>query len=307
MTMPIERYRVIRTGNGEYLMCNEDLLSIESESRRRLGVSRREFTLLALSAAAVAMLPGAALAGAVTESTVEIDTGDGKADCYFVHPSKGKHPGVLMWPDFMGLRPAYAQLAKKLAHSGYAVLAINPYYRHAKAPIVEKADFDDKVAMSKFGEYSESLGSDKVRKDAKACLAFLDGHASVDTARKIGTMGYCMGGGFALLTATEVPERVGAFASFHGGGLTSEGALRLISTKLKAQALIAIADDDDKAEPEGKSTLRTTFDAAKLPAEIEVYAGANHGWCTPDMVSLYHEAQAKRAWSRLLALYERAL
>jgi carboxymethylenebutenolidase len=288
-------------------MCNEDILHHEAQSRQQRGLSRRDFTLLALSAAAVAMLPGATHAGAMTESSVEIDTGEGKADCFFVHASKGKHPGVLMWPDFMGLRPAYMQLATKLAHSGYAVLVVNPYYRNAKAPIMEKADFENKEAMTKLGEYTRALSTERIRSDATAYLAFLDGHTSVDATRKLGTQGYCMSGRFALLTAATAPERVGAFASFHGGGLAREDSLALISTQLKAQALIAIAADDDAAEPEAKTTLRQAFDKVKLPAEIEVYEGAKHGWCTPDMVSLYHEAQAKRAWGRLLALYERAL
>ncbi len=290
-------------------MCDEHTLQKEVESRRQLGWSRRDFNLLALSAAAIAMLPGTAVAADIEESMVDIRTSDGVADCYFAHPTKGKYPGVLLWPDYFSLRPAYKQLAKKLAQSGYSVLVINQYYRSEKSPVVEKVDFDDKSTMALMSKLSGALSATTLVVDSKAVVAFLDRQPSVDTGRKIGAMGYCMGGGFTFHTAAAVPDRIGAIASFHGGGLVSKesDSTHLLIPKFKAHALIAIAEGDDKRDPETKTILRTAFAAAKLPAEIEVYVGAKHGWCTPDMTELYSEAHAQRAWGRLLALFARAL
>jgi carboxymethylenebutenolidase len=121
-------------------------------------------------------------------------------------------------------------------------------------------------------------------------------------------MGYCMGGPMIMRTAAARPDRIGAAASFHGGGLVSEAAdsPHLLIPQMQAQFLIAIAENDDASQPEAKNTLRESFASAGLQAEIEVYAGAQHGWCPPDS-TVYHEEQAERAWSRLLALFETAL
>jgi carboxymethylenebutenolidase len=290
-------------------MCNEHTLRVEADARRALALSRRDFNILALSAAAVALLPGAMVAADVKESMVDIKTADGVADCYFVHPAKGRHPGVLMWPDFMGLRPAYKMLAKQLAKSGYSVLVINTYYRGAKSPIMEKADFDDSAAMEKISEQVKQLNAEKVDLDAKACIAFLDDQSSVDKKKKIGTLGYCMTGAFAFRTAAVAADRVGAMASFHGGGLVSDRPTspHLLIPGIKARALIAIAENDDEREPETRSALSNAFAKADLPAEVEVYPGTQHGWCTPDMSAYYNETQAQRAWGRLLAMFEKAL
>jgi carboxymethylenebutenolidase len=290
-------------------MCDEDVLRAESRARRERRVSRRDFNLLALSAAAVALLPTSAVAArAVTQSRVTVTTPDGAADAFLVHPAEGRHPAVILWPDFMGLRPAYEQMAAHLAESGYAVLVVNPYYRGAKAPILEKADFDNEAAMKQFGELSRQVTAAGVVSDAKACISFLDAHAAVDTGRGIGTLGYCYGGSFAFRTAGAVPGRVAALATFHAGGLVSDkpGSPHQLIPELKAQALIAIAAGDAEHEPKTQETLRAAFDDAGLAAEIEVYE-ASHGWCTPDMVAYYDEQQAQRAWGRLLKLFERAL
>lgn len=289
-------------------MCTDDTIRKEAAARRRLGLSRREFNLAAMSAAAVAMLPGEARAADLRQAMVDVKTADGVADCYFVHPGKGKHPGVLLWPDFMSLRPAYKLLADKLARSGYAVLVLNMYYRDARSPIIEKADFNDKEVMGKIGGYVKTMTSARLLADARACLGFLDRQPAVDVKRKLGVMGYCMGGGYAFATAANAPARVGAVASFHGNLVSDHpGSPHLVIPKIKAQALVAIAADDDKENPKEKTALREAFARSGVPAEIEVYEGTHHGWCTPDMVGLYHEAQARRAWARLLALYERAL
>ena len=144
--------------------------------------------------------------------------------------------------------------------------------------------------------------------DAKAFIAWLDKQPSVAKNRKVGTQGYCMGGPIAFRTAAAVPDRVGAVASFHGGGLATDkpNSPHLQAAKTKAQFLIAIAANDDTRSPKEKDVLKETFSAANLSAEIEVYTGAAHGWCPPDS-RVYSEPLAEKAWARLLALYAKAL
>ncbi len=290
-------------------MCNEHDLREEAQARSALRVTRRDFNLLALSAAAVALLPtGARAEDEVVEGMIEVPMAQGKADCYFAHPAKGRHPAVMLWPDFMSLRPTYQQLAKRLAQSGYAVLAINTYYRDARSPLTAKADFDNQELMQKIRTLAGQQTEAGIDSDARDFIKYLDNHAAVDAKRPMGVMGYCATGRHAFRTAAAVPERVGAMATFHGGGLVSEGPdspHRLIA-KMRAQALIAIAAGDDEKEPTVKDALREAFAKAKLTAQVEVYADTVHGFCTPDMTSRYNEAAAQRAWSRLLALLDRA-
>ena len=144
--------------------------------------------------------------------------------------------------------------------------------------------------------------------DAKAFIAWLDQQTPVARNKKVGTQGYCMGGPIAFRTAAAVPDRVGAVASFHGGGLvtTTPNSPHLQAATSKAQFLIAIAENDDQRAPNDKTTMKETFAKANLPAEIEVYAGSAHGWCPPDS-QVYNEPNAEKAWARLLALYSKAL
>ncbi len=250
------------------------------------------------------MLPRVANAVAVTEADVTVTTPDGSADCYFVHPSSGTAPGVLVWPDIFGLRPAFRQMGKRLAESGYAVLVVNPFYRVKKAPT---ADAGSATPIQQLMPLAQGLNETTQMTDAKAFIGWLDKQAAVAKNRKVGTQGYCMGGPIAFRTAAAVPDRVGAVASFHGGGLVTNAANspHLQASKTKAQFLIAIAQNDDARSPDEKNVLKETFAKANLPAEIEVYEGA-HGWCPPDS-RVYNEGQAEKAWSRLLALYGKAL
>jgi carboxymethylenebutenolidase len=251
------------------------------------------------------MLPQVANAVTVTESDVNVPTPDGTADCYFAHPANGTAPGVLMWPDIFGLRPAFRQMGKRLAQSGYSVLVVNPFYRTKKAPT---AGAGAATPIEQVRLLAQTLNETTHMTDAKAFIAWLDGKSSVAKNRKMGTQGYCMGGPIAFRTATAVPDRVGAVASFHGGGLVTDkpNSPHLEVARSRAQFLIAIAANDDARSPNDKNALKETFAKANLAAEIEVYADAAHGWCPPDS-RVYNEPQAEKAWSRLLVLYGKAL
>ena len=269
-------------------------------------LTRRQFGAVSAGAGLAMFLPRAANAQAVAEAAIDVTTPDGVADCFFVHPSSGAHPGVLIWPDAFGLRPAKKQMARRLAESGYSVLVVNQYYRTQRAPVVNTTNFAE--VRDILGPLMASLNADTQTRDARAFASFLDTQPAVDRNRKMGTMGYCMGGPFTMRTAAAVPDRVGAAASFHGGGLVTDQAdsPHLLVPEMKAQYLFAIAANDDENQPEAKDVLRDAFAQAGLQAEVEVYADAMHGWCPPDS-TVYHEAQAERAWSRLLVLFENAL
>lgn len=286
-------------------MCDQDHFEDDRRDYDARGlVTRREFG--AIVAAGVAMtLPAVINAVDVTGSEVTIATPDGTADAYFVRPPSGAAPGVLVWPDIFGLRPAFRQMGKRLAESGYAVLVVNPFYRTKKAPTAPQG------AATPIGDLrplTAALSPTTHMTDAKAFIAWLDQQAAVSKTRRIGTQGYCMGGPMAFRTAAAVPNRVGAVASFHGGGLvtTAPDSPHRQAATSHAQFLIAIAESDDRRAPTDKDVLRETFATANLPAEIEVYAGAAHGWCPPDS-SVYSEPLAEKAWSRLLVLYGTAL
>lgn len=290
-------------------MCDEDTVAESENYLRQQGITRRAFNTLTAGVAVSMMLPSVANAVDVVELDVTVPTPDGIADCYFVHPATGKHAGVLVWPDVLGLRPAFRAMGKRLAQSGYSVLVVNPYYRNATAPVVsEGASFQDEATRNKVLPMARSLSAKTNVIDANAFVSFLDAQASVDTGRKIGTTGYCMGGPFTMRTAAAIPGRIGAGASFHGGRLVTDNpdSPHLLVPKMKASFLFAIAANDDERDPEAKNVLRKTYDEAGLPAEIEVYEGAMHGWCPPDS-RVYNEAQAERAWARLLVLFETAL
>ena len=286
-------------------MCDQDRFEQDGQEYEARGlVTRKQFGAM-LGAGVAMMLPRVANAVTVTEEDVNITTPDGTADCYFVHPASGAVAGVLMWPDIFGLRLAFRQMGKRLAESGYSVLVVNPFYRVKKAPT---ASAGGATPIQDLMPLARALNETTQMTDAKAFVAWLDGQPSVAKNRKIGTQGYCMCGPIAFRTAAAVPDRVGAVASFHGGGLVTDApnSPHLQAAKSQAQFLIAIAANDDARAPNDKTTLKETFEKANLPAEIEVYAGAAHGWCPPDS-QVYNEPQAEKAWSRLLVLYGKAL
>ena len=286
-------------------MCDQDHSEKELQELDASGlITRRQFGVL-LGAGVIMRLPQTPNAVKVTESEVTIKTPDGMADAYFVHPATGTAPSVLVWPNIFSLRPTFHQMGKQLAESRYSVLVMNPFYRTKKTPTAEQSTatpIQDLMPLMQnvMNETTQTI-------DAKAFIAWLDQQASVAKNRKMGTQGYCMGGPFALRTAA-ASDRVGAAASFHGAQLVTDmpNSPHLQASKTKAQFLIAIATNDDTSRPMDKTVMKDTFAKANVPAEIEVYTGAQHGWCPPDS-GVYNQAQAEKAWSRLLELYGKAL
>ena len=286
-------------------MCDQDHFDQDLKEYERLGmVTRRQFGVL-LGAGMAMMLPQVANAVTVTEAEVTVKTPDGTADCYWVHPASGTAPAVLVWPDIFGLRPSFRTMGKRLAETGYSVLVVNPFYRVKPAPTAEKGAA---TPIPSLIPLAQALNETTHTTDARAFIAWLDQQPSVARNRRVGTQGYCMGGPMAFRTAAAVPDRVGAVASFHGGGLVTDqpNSPHLQASRTKVQLLIAIAANDDMRSPNEKNVLKETFAKTNQPAEIEVYAGAAHGWCPPDS-GVYNEPQAEKAWSRLLALYGKAL
>ena len=315
-------------------MCDNDSFDdIVAYRLRRELLSRRGFGSLSLGAGLASLLPlgcksagpasgpvaaptaaasGTAPPGAATETTeseVSIATPDGSCDAYFVHPTSGNAPAVLVWPDIFGLRPAFRQMGKRLAESGYAVLVVNPFYRTKKAPTsAPHADFQDPATREALMALARSLTPEIQFTDAKALTAWLDQQAAVDKSRKMGTTGYCMGGPLVMRTAATNPERIGAAATFHGGGMVTDkpDSPHLLIPKMKAHFLIAIAASDDAKQPDAKATLKAAFAQASLPAKVEVYEGTMHGWCPPDSHAYNHDA-AEKAWGELVELFKSAL
>jgi carboxymethylenebutenolidase len=293
-------------------MCDEHTEESNEEYFKRTGLSRRTFGALSISAAlaacATAEPPGGAME--IAGRDVNITTPDGVCDAYFVAPTKGKHAAVLVWPDIMGLRPAFRTMGDRLAKSGYAVLTINPFYRKQKGLVYDAATekFSDPPVRNRLMPLMQSLTADTNKVDAIAFTGWLDQQKEVDTKKKIGTTGYCMGGPLVFRSAAYVPNRIGAAATFHGGGIGTAAPTspHLLIPQMKASFLVCIADNDDKTDPESKTRLRTAFDAAKLPAEIEVYTGDQHGWCPPDS-QVYDKVGAEKAWDRQLNLFSKTL
>jgi carboxymethylenebutenolidase len=271
-------------------------------------LTRRQFGVMALGAGLAAFLPKTAGAAETKGEDVEIRTPDGVADAFIAHPVMGKFPAVLIWPDIFGLRPAFKAMATRLAESGYTALVVNPFYRIRKAPTApEHADFNDPATRDALMSLAHSLTPTTEATDAKAFVTYLDAYPAVDTRRKMGTMGYCMGGPIVLRTAAARADRIGAAATFHGGGLVTKDAdsPHLLIPQSKAHYLIAIAANDDEKDPDAKTVLRESFERAHLPAEVEVYTGTQHGWCPPDS-PVYNKDQAEKAWARLLVLLKGA-
>jgi carboxymethylenebutenolidase len=290
-------------------MCDELTVKDNEEFLRKNGLTRRDFSKGAAGVALAMMLPAVANAMDVVDEDVLVETPDGMADCYFVRPAEGAHAAVIVWPDIKGIRTAFKVMGKRLAESGYSVLVVNPYYRTAKGPVIKDGEtFGMPEVRERLMPHAQSLSPETCVTDGRAFVEFLDAQPSVDTNRKIGTTGYCMTGSYTMRLAADMPDRIGAGGSFHGGELATDkdSSPHLLAPKMQAAFLIAIAANDDEKDPNAKLLLREAFDNADVSAEIEVYEDTLHGWCPPDS-AVHNEAQAERAWSRLLSLFEREL
>ena len=290
-------------------MCDENTVQDAKQAGDTDAITRREFNTLAAGAAAALSLPAVANAKAVSSSDVVIGTPDGSCDAYFVHPTEGKHPAVLIWPDILALRASFRAMATRLAESGYAVLCINPYYRDAVAPVVETGEsFQDASTQKKVLPMYRNLSPRTHRTDARAFVDWLDAQSAVDAARPMGTMGYCIGGPMVMRAAAERSDRIGAGCAYHPVSLATEenDSPHLLIPKMNGQFLIALAENDDERNPDDKLVLRETFSAEDITAEVTVFEGALHGWCVLDS-RVYNEAPAEVAWAKTLALFEAAL
>jgi carboxymethylenebutenolidase len=298
-------------------MTEEQKNQLKNDSQSS-DLARREFVALSVTAGLAATASSAAAQGLeVVETNVDIKTPDGTCDAAFVHPRTGSYAGVLLWPDAFGLRPATREMAKRLAAEGFSVLVPNPFYRISKAPFTDAStfNFQNQADMAKLRPLMASVNAaGAAEKDAVAYVAFLDAQKEVDTRKKVGTQGYCMGGPLVMKTAAALPDRIGVGASFHGGGLVNNNpdSPHLLAPKIKAQMYFGIASNDDAQQPDAKVKLREAFAAANVRAEIEVYPGSLHGWCMRDMplqngAPIYNMADAERAWGKLIDLYKAAL
>ena len=291
-------------------MCDDFTAEQDDTALAARGLSRREFA--ALGAAAMLAVPASEALAATTsglrESNVVVPTPDGRADGFFVHPARGRHPGIILWPDIGGSREAYKVMARRLAGEGYAVLVVNQYYRNAPAPVLASfAEWRTPEGRARLQPMIAAITPEATTRDAAAFVQWLDRQRAVDKRRKIGSSGYCMGGPFTVRTAAAAPARVGAAASFHGANLVNDrpdSPHRLLAST-HAAYLFAIARNDDARAPTDKDTLRAAAQAAGRPAEVEVYA-ADHGWCTIDS-PVYDQPEADRAWGRMLAMFAASL
>jgi len=290
--------------------------AMDDDSGRDL--SRRDFVAMSLSAGiAAAAVSASAAPLQVVEKNVEIKTPDGTCNAVFIHPATGSYPAVLIWPDAFGLRPAVREMGKRLAADGYSVLVPNPFYRVAKDTGIDTAtfNFQNPTDRAKLGPLMGSIqAAGAAERDAVAFVTFLDAQKEVNKAKKIGTQGYCMGGALVMRTAATLPDRVGAGASFHGGGLVTDkpDSPHLLAPKIRAHMYFGVAANDDKQQPDAKDKLKAAFAAVNNPAEVELYSNSQHGWCMPDMpaqagMPIYNKPDAERAWGKLLALYKTSL
>jgi carboxymethylenebutenolidase len=266
---------------------------------------------MAAGGIAAAAGAGAAVAASpVEERAVKVKTPDGECDAaLFLPQGVGARPGVVFWPDIFGLRPAVKDMGRRLAGEGYVVLVVNPFYRGGDAESIaaKAAPITDRMEKMKiFGAERAKHTDEAIASDAKAFVAYLDALPETSDA-KVGVQGYCMGGPLSFRTAGAVPGRIGAVATFHGGGLTTDqpNSPHLLVASTSATYLVCVAKNDDEKDRQSKVILNETFAKTGKTGTAEVYQG-DHGWTVPDS-AVYNQPEAERAWANLLKTYKAAL
>lgn len=236
-----------------------------------------------------------------------IRTRDGECPSHVATPAgDGPWPAVIFYMDAGGIRPAVIGMAQRLADAGYVVLLPDLFYRYGPyGPLVPKEVFagDFRAIL---GPMMATTGNDKAAEDTGALLAYLGTRSDV-AGRKVGAVGFCMGGGMAFTAAGTHPDRFGAVASFHGGNLVTEvpASPHLFVPNLKAEVYVAAAENDGSYPPEMAERFEKTLAQAGVRCRAETYPAA-HGWMVPDF-PVYDHAAAERGWTEMLALFGRTL
>ena len=249
----------------------------------------------------------------MSEKEMEIKMADGNCDAVLYSADGAKKPGVIHYPDIMGIRPSHRAMAKRLSDAGYTVLLVNPFYRTARGKMFDfTPNFaGDPRTMQRFGELAGPLTPDAMEKDASALVDYLASQSAVSGA-KMGAVGYCFTGQVALRTAAKRPEKIGAIASFHGGGLFTDKptsphlALPRIPKSNGPHLYFGHAVNDHSMPQEAIDKLNAVLKAWGGKYESEVYEDALHGWTVADSAA-YKQPQAERAFGKLTALFAAAL
>ncbi len=240
---------------------------------------------------------------------IEVKTDAGPAEAYLFTPAgKGPWPGVVHLTDIAGIRPAYHSMAQRLADKGYAVLLPNIFHRVTKLPVI---DFEFKMgeerSMKRLGELRNGLNSTQMAEDGGTYVDFLLNHPTVNGSAA-GVVGYCFTGSMSVRTAAARPGKVGAAASFHGGGLYTDqpDSPHTLLPKVKARLYFGHAIEDRSMPAEAIAKLDGALKAWGGEFESEVYEGAYHGWAVPGS-PIYNEKQAERHFQKLVALFDETL
>jgi carboxymethylenebutenolidase len=275
------------------------------------SLSRRSFGVLAAAAGAtlVDTIGAYAAAPKISETDVVVNTEDGRADAALFHPTgSGFWPGVVMFPDELGLRPAFRDMGRALAAAGYAVLIPNPYYRTRKAPVLAGSfDFNNPADQAKLADLRAGISPAGAELDQQNWIAYLDNLTMVPKRIKIGVVGYGRGGVEVVQMAALRPDRVGAACSFYGSDLVTDrpDSPHLLAPRIRAKSYFGIAKNDAARQPGLKDKLVAAYAAVNNPAKVDVYA-ADYGWC-PKGSSAFNRAESERAWNQMLAMYKAAL
>lgn len=244
----------------------------------------------------------------MSRQDIQIPTRDGAARAFVFTPDQGQGPwpAVILFMDGVGIRPALFEMGERLASNGYYVLLPDMFWRFGPYETIDMTA-PVETHLEQLAPRRGSTDTDKSTSDTEAYLAFLAEQPQVK-GTKVGTTGYCMGGGPSLRAAAYFPDRVAAAAAFHGGGLATDAddSPHLLAPRIKAKVLVAAADNDPYLPEEQIVRLDQAFRRAGTDAEVKVYAGALHGFAPSDMPAYDREA-SERHWREMLALFDGAL